>query len=585
MRKVLSLSLSLSRSLISLIHQNPAAAQSAQPPQAILDALRAGQSVDLIVEFDDAASGQEASRRATEAGRRFHGAAEIAYKRSEFARIKQSALSGLSGITTLRDFENLPSNFVRVESEVALFALLARGGVRRVAENVPMELHTAQSLTLIDQVAVNTAGVRGAGQTVAVLDTGIDYQLLEFGSCTAPGVPAPNCRVLVAFDIGIADSRLDDPINVASGPHGTNVSGIVAAVAPSANLVVIDVTDGPTGSALTQLNVLLGLNWVAGNAAIYNIGAVNLSLGVAGNGSLFFNQIPCPGSSLASGLDQVLANGVQPIASAGNNAMALGFPVPVYQDGIADPACYPGAVGVGAVYDANVGSTMAYNCTDPVTIADQITCFSQSAPILALLAPGANIVSTVGGPPYQGTSQAAPHVSGAWAVMRAAMPNATHAEILAALQAQGTPITDIRNNVTTSRIDLFDALDSEGPGGAGDGILFPLDNCTAVANGAGLGNQIDSDGDGCGNRCDGDFDNTGFTSIGDFTTFKICFTRTVGAPGGPASDPNCLESDMDGSGAMSIGDFTDFKIEFTGGGGLPGPSGLPSAAPGTACTP
>ncbi len=120
----------------------------------------------------------------------------------------------------------------------------------------------------------------------------------------------------------------------------------------------------------------------------------------------------------------------------------------------------------------------------------------------------------------------------------------------------------------------FSGVDTDG-----DGVDNVLDNCTGTGN----ANQVDADGDGCGNRCDGDFDNTGLTSIGDFTTFKVCFTRTVGAPGGPLSDPTCVESDMDGSGAMSIGDFTDFKIEFTGGGALPGPSGSPIKAGAPAC--
>ena len=34
---------------------------------------------------------------------------------------------------------------------------------------------------------------------VAVIDTGVDYTRSEFGSCTAPGVPA-GCRVVAALD-------------------------------------------------------------------------------------------------------------------------------------------------------------------------------------------------------------------------------------------------------------------------------------------------------------------------------------------------------------------------------------------------
>ncbi len=558
--------------LISLLHQPPATAQSGQPPQRILDSIRSGQSVEVIVEFDDTAVRQQATSMANTAGRRSHGTPEIAYKRTELARIKQVALGGLAGVSTLRDFENLSSSFIRVENEAALWGLLARADVKRVVENYRGGLLTAQSLPLIDQVAVRDAGVIGTGQTIAVLDTGVEYGLGEFGSCSAPGMPS-SCRVLVSLDLATEGDDLQrdaDP-----NDHGTNVSGIAAATAPGANLVVLDVFDSDTRAA----DFLEGLNWVSGNAATYGIGAANMSWYVFGEGTppaLLFNQIECPLSPLSSGLQAVIDAGVQPVAAAGNFAAIISGN---YQDGITDPACYPGTVSVGAVYDDDLGEQDWGACVDSTTTSDQIICFSQSAPILDLIAPGSAI--TAGGVTLSGTSMAAPHVAGAWAVMRVAMPNATHADILAALQAQGTPITDARNLKTTSRIDLFDALDSEGPGGAGDGILFPLDNCSALAN----ANQVNADADACGNRCDGDFDDSGFTSIGDFTTFKTCFVRTVGAPGGPASDPNCLESDMDGSGAMSIGDFTDFKAEFTGGGGLPGPSGLPSAAPGTACTP
>jgi hypothetical protein len=278
-------------------------------------------------------------------------------------------------------------------------------------------------------------------------------------------------------------------------------------------------------------------------------------------------------------MSQVIANGVQPIASSGNNAQALG----PYQDGIADPACYPGTVSVGAVYDSYVGvggSIQAFNCTDATTTADKITCFSQSAPILSLLAPGAVLVSTAGGPGYQGTSQAAPHVAGAWAVVKASMPNAASADILSALQGTGAAITDARNGVTRSRVNLFHALDSEGPGSAGDGVLFPLDNCVALQNSS----QTDADADGCGNNCDGDFNNSGQTTIVDFNTFKACFGRAVG-PGGPTDDPTCGESDMNATGAVTIVDFNLSSDEFGSSPPTAGPSGLPSALRHASCFP
>jgi hypothetical protein len=107
---------------------------------------------------------------------------------------------------------------------------------------------------------------------------------------------------------------------------------------------------------------------------------------------------------------------------------------------------------VGAVYAANYGGISYSNCVDPTTAADRVTCFSNSASFLSLLAPGALI--TAGGYTMAGTSQATPHVSGAIAVLRAAFPGDTANQALARLRTTGTPLTDPRNGVTTPRINL-----------------------------------------------------------------------------------------------------------------------------------
>jgi len=211
-------------------------------------------------------------------------------------------------------------------------------------------------------------------------------------------------------------------------------------------------------------------------------------------------------------------------------------------------------------------------CSDATTGGDKVPCFSQTAGGLSLLAPGVR-VAAAGLAQDSGTSFAAPHVAGAWAATRGAMPNLSNTEVLAVLQAGGVPVVDQRvpGGRATPRLKMF-VPDSDT-----DGVAFPLDNCTSVKN----ADQVDADGDDCGNHCDGDFDNSGLTVINDFNTFKACFGRTVGAPGGPTDDPYCYESDMDGSGAVVINDFNLFKAEL---GTASGPSGVSSAQP-PACQP
>jgi hypothetical protein len=58
---------------------------------------------------------------------------------------------------------------------------------------------------------------------------------------------------------------------------------------------------------------------------------------------------------------------------------------------------------------------------------------------------------------------AAPHVAGAWAILKQAKPDASVNEVLGALQFNGVPVTDTRigaDNRTKTRIEVQDALDS-----------------------------------------------------------------------------------------------------------------------------
>ncbi len=125
------------------------------------------------------------------------------------------------------------------------------------------------------------------------------------------------------------------------------------------------------------------------------------------------------------------------------------------------PACLSQAIAVGAVYDGNVG-TISFGCTDGSTAADKITCFSNSSSALDLLAPGAAISSSgLGGgvAGFAGTSQAAPHVAGALALLLQVKPSATADELEAALKASGRPIAD-SNGVSAPRIDVKTAVDA-----------------------------------------------------------------------------------------------------------------------------
>ena len=416
-----------------------ASAERVAVPIPVLDALTRGEPQDLIVELDGRAvlRRTEAMRsaRAIPAG----GPEVLKALASDFSSLKKSALSSLKGeeYDVLRDYGHLPMVFLRIRSRAALERLIGRTDVIAVYRDEPARKLLGESLPLIRQPQAAAAGHRGAGTTVAVLDGGAEYTRPAFGSCTAPGVPA-GCKIVVHQEFADPDGTLDDP-----DLHGTNVSGIVLGVAPEAKVASLDVFNGDNTSSSI---VIQGIDWAIANKAQYNIVAMNLSLG----GETGFTA-PCSSSAYTPAFGLARSVGILPVVASGNSG---------FLDQISAPGCTPGAVSVGAVFDANVGSVSG-SCSDATTAPDQVACFSNSASFMTMLAPG--IFITAAGVTQAGTSQATPHVAGAVAVLKSSYPTEVHEQTIARMTTTGVPVMDPRNGITKPRLNLEAAANAPPP--------------------------------------------------------------------------------------------------------------------------
>src|SRR3954453_1337244 len=231
--------------------------------------------------------------------------------------------------------------------------------VKRVVADMPMHaLADSANLTIINAPKVWTSlGSRGAGVTVAIIDTGIDYMHPALGSGIGPGF-----KVKGGWDFANNDA---DPLD--DNGHGTHVAGIVAGqsdvitgVAPEVSLIAYKVL-GANGSG-REANVMAGLERGAdpnqdGNTADH-VDVANLSLGGGGN--------PDDPGSLA--IDNATAAGITFAISAGNAGSSFHT--------ISSPGTSRSAITVGAS-----------------DLTDAITSFSSRGPNMKNLAVKPDVVA------------------------------------------------------------------------------------------------------------------------------------------------------------------------------------------------
>jgi len=299
-------------------------------------------------------------------------------------------------------------------------------------------------------------GFTGAGWTVAVLDSGFDtsHAFLAgkivseacYSTTYIQGAPVGAVQSLCpngqASQTGTGASR--NCTGVDGCEHGTHVAGIVAGknsqfsgVAPDANLITIQVFTrinnqtfcGGASSCIVSYdsNMISGLERVYALRNNFKIASVNMSLA----GGRYTQPCDSQNRATKAAIDNLRSVGIATVIASGNDS---------YSDSISSPACITTAVSVGAT-----------------TSDDGISDFSNDAYFLSLLAPGSQIYSSIPGGGYEsldGTSMAAPHVAGAWAIRKQYQPAAGVTDLLAYFKRTGLAVTNGISGNTFRRIQV-----------------------------------------------------------------------------------------------------------------------------------
>jgi subtilisin family serine protease len=347
--------------------------------------------------------------------------------RSEAGGFVVESLRAVPSIQVQRTWKNLSVAVVTLDSVDELDALLNLPGALVLGEPEIFVAETA-NLELVGSIPANLLGADGSGSVVAIVDTGVDYTSGAFGSCVSVG--SPGCAVVRSVDTAIDDGQLD----ASNQRHGTHVSAVALAVAPKSTLAVYDVFSGSSASTVS-INTAID-DIVTQKLNGINIVVANFSLGVP----VKLNE----NCETTQDLDALLNAGILPVVSAGNSTPGSG-------PGTFAPACHPGAVGVGAVYDTAGPSLFC----DPPAVPDHVLCQSNYGRNVDLLAPGFRVGG--GGTVLSGTSSASPHVAGAVAALRSAGV-ATSLEAFRLLAKSGVSVVDERDGQRIPRLQLEAAL-------------------------------------------------------------------------------------------------------------------------------
>jgi subtilisin family serine protease len=327
-------------------------------------------------------------------------------------------------------------------------------------------------------------GAAGDGAVVATLDSGVDPWHPDVGPRWRGGYNSwfdPNGQHATPYD------RSGHGTQVMGLLVGGDAGGTAIGVAPLARWIAVKIFDD--SGAATLSGVHLGLQWLLdpdGNPDTDDAPDV-----VNGSWWLSGTVDEC-GSEFSGDLGALRAADIAVVFAAGNAGSAPATSV--------SPGNDPSSLAVGA--------TNEWSGVAALSSRGPSACGGGIYP--GVVAPGTNVRTTdltLGAFPLSyvsvtGTSFAAPHVSGALALLRSAFPTATVAELEAALSATavdlGAPGPD--HDSGAGLIDVRAAYDRllavvQHPMAAPDAFVTAEGTTLAVPSPGVLGNDLDPQGD------------------------------------------------------------------------------------------
>lgn len=292
-----------------------------------------------------------------------------------------------------------------------------------------------------------TYGLQGAGQTVAIIDSGVAYDHLALGGGLGSGFRVVGGRDFTAEDD--ADPYDDPP----AGFHGTLVAGVIGSsdatypgVAPAVDFVALRVFDDQGRGDFAAVEQ--ALQWLHTHRASfrYPITTVNLSLGAnlaAGDQT--------PRDLLEDDFAQLRADGLFVAVAAGNAFDAPGA------NGLSYPASSAQVVPVASLQAD--GSFSAFSQRDPRVLAALGEHVTSAVPSHLFGGGLSNDFAYA-----HGTSLATPYVAGAGVLVREAMEriglrDVTPAAIEMQLRNTADPFLDPQTQQTYLRLNLRRAID------------------------------------------------------------------------------------------------------------------------------